>query len=163
MSSSVANASFTEDQLRDIVDFDAAVKAVESRGGTVANIADELGDGFSKVEDKDLLVGIPFMILDFRFNESEYGDQYVTVSCMTKANEKLIFNDGSSGVRDQLFNLKDRPNRTFLVPHGLRKSQYDICADCLRPHPTTRDVCSHCTSSNNERKSGSTFYIDTSA
>ncbi len=55
--------------------------------------------------DKDELVGIPFVITSFTFRESDMAAvEYVSVEAITRDNQRIVFNDGSTGIRRDLVN-----------------------------------------------------------
>ena len=121
---------FLDDDLRAITSFEDAISLlVES--GTVATDAAELGNGFTVLakDDKRRLVGIPFVILSFDFTPGDFGADFVSAMIMTKGGEKLIVNDGSSGICAQLRDIAARmpagaKHRGIVCKHGLRASDY---------------------------------------
>ena len=92
--------------------------------------ASDYGTGF-KVVDKATLVGVPFLILEWRFSQGDFGP-FVSVSAVTKHDDKVIFNDGSSGVRQQLQTVTDQrrerghahPQAGLVCEEGLTKTSY---------------------------------------
>lgn len=84
---------------------------------------------FAKPEmvEKDDLVGQPIIILSWSFNDGDYSSQFVSVTCMNKANELILFNDGSSGICAQLeqYTEKHKSHRgPILCRKGLSRSDY---------------------------------------
>lgn len=85
---------------------------------------------FAKPEmvEKDDLVGQPIIILSWAFNDGDYGrGKFVSVTCMTKANELVLFNDGSTGIFDQLEQYTDKHKSQrgpILCRKGLTRSDY---------------------------------------
>ena len=79
-----------------------------------------------EVVDKKELVNIPFVIQQVRFYEGNFGPA-VAAMAVTQGNRRVVFNDGSSGVREQIRELVNRHQRHggFLCPHGLRFSEYE--------------------------------------
>lgn len=147
-------ASFLED-LRDLADsngkafedfgFGDVLKQLESDGEIFA--AAELGNGFAvlSTKDKARLVGVPLLILNWNFNDGENGE-FVSAQVMTNT-ERLIVNDGSTGIYKQLKALADTGEvRAIFAKHGLRKSEYEYT------DPKTQ-----------EKKPAVTYYIDTTA
>ena len=52
---------------------------------------------------KDALVDVPFVITKIVFRPSTFSDpEYVSVEAISREHGDIIFNDGSTGVRDQL-------------------------------------------------------------
>lgn len=84
---------------------------------------------------KALLVGVPFVIIDVEFRDSDEVDKdtgevstYAVVKLITKAGEKRSFIDSGSGIYDQLRTLyRLRPEtmgQPLLCGNGLRVSKY---------------------------------------
>lgn len=95
----------------------------------LAAVATPSSQVFAKPEltDKDELVNQPFVILSWAFNEGDYSDNFVSVTVMNKANELLVFNDGSTGVKAQLQIHTERHGThrgPIIVRKGLSKSVY---------------------------------------
>lgn len=91
----------------------------------------EFGSGFTILDTKDKgrLVGVPMIILDYNFNEGDNG-QFVSLMVVTNAEEKLIVNDGSSGIARQILDINSQlgeseTNKAIFVKHGLRRSDYE--------------------------------------
>lgn len=144
--SEVAVRRFDDDTLRSIRSFDDALAAARAVDGDILDVADsELSTGFAVLDTngKARLVGVPFIVLDWRFANGEKGE-FVSLSIVTKHNEKLIVNDGSTGIRDQMKRL-GQP-RTLGVRHGLRVSEYDYTDQAT-----------------GEISRAKTYYLDTSA
>ena len=133
MSTTIQVPQISESQLRDIVCFSDAISLVESVYGAVALSSDVLGDGFTLVE-KDKLVGVPFVLVDYtvhtsktNFDENGDGLKFVTVRCVTKEDKRVAFNDGSTGVAQQLRDLAVREiYGGIYVQNGLRASEYEV-------------------------------------
>lgn len=118
-----------------IQSFEDALAVVQDVfGGEVIDSAD-LGDGFSLVDDKMVLVKVPFIILAANFSEGDYkredGTTGTFVSCriVTEDGRKLVMNDGSTGIHDQIQMLwSQRPEtkgKPIVCRNGLRVSEYD--------------------------------------
>lgn len=157
---------FTDAELRGITTFEEAFSLAESIYGDVVDVSEELGNGFTLVSDKSVLENKPFVILSCGFNEGDYGD-FVSIAAVTKDNEKYIFNDGSSGVFKQLFELVRTLKRTggFLVPGGLRSNEYPTCTGCGRGRAIAAKECPHegCGDKSEKRASATTYYLGLSA
>ncbi len=55
--------------------------------------------------DKESLLGVPFVITSFTFRQSDMAKvEYVSVEATTKDDQRIVFNDGSTGVRRDLVN-----------------------------------------------------------
>lgn len=147
-------AQFSEDEYAAIQSFNDAMRLLSDAGITVANAADEIGDGFVLIkgdDEKARLVGVPFILISWNFNVGDFGKPYVSARGITQTGIKFVLNDGGTGIRDQLDKYKGDMGGLF-VPHGLRRSDYGLDAE------------------NNPVKLGSpesvgkatTFYLDTS-
>lgn len=139
-----ARSALTDDALRDITDWDSAVAIMEAAGVEIESFSD-YGSGFT-VENKKRLVGVPFFIAEWRFNVSDLNDDgFVSASVLTKAGEKWIINDGSSGIRAQLQSVTRAriarknltPQNGLLVPGGLTRSDYDYTDEKGKTIPAT--------------------------
>lgn len=107
---------------RDIATFEDAINLANESGMKLETASNLLGDGFGLLKEKDALIDRAFLILDWTFTKGDYEDEFVTVRVVTDDNRKLIFNDGSTGIRDQLRVIE--PGTSLLVQRGLRKSVY---------------------------------------
>jgi hypothetical protein len=142
-----------EETLRNITSFDDAVRLVEETHGPIVSADEELGDGFTllSTEDKDLLIGLPMLLMAWRFNDGDAG-RFVSIRVLVQNRDKsvsrYIFNDGSTGICEQLAKFQLRTGRAggLKVQNGLRRSDY------LYEDPTT-----------GEQRPASTYYLDTSA
>jgi len=82
-----------------------------------------------EVVKKDDLVGVPFVITDVRFYWSkEYDNPVAAICLLTQDNRKLVFNDGSTGVFEQIKQtvLTTKRKAGILCKNGLRKSEYEV-------------------------------------
>lgn len=108
-----------------ITSFEDAMAYFNANEGTV-NAGDVLGDGFTIIKDKDVLINIPFLILDWR---EVLGDQglYASVRLITSDGRKYRIADGSTGILSQLSDLVEKDvTRGIFVKAGLVKSEYWI-------------------------------------
>jgi hypothetical protein len=129
----------------DELGFGDILKQLEAEGEIVSAAA--LGTGWAILNNKDKarLAGVPMLILNYQFNEGDNGE-FVSVEVLTNT-ERLIVNDGSTGIYRQLKELAESGElRAIYCKHGLRESKYEY------EDPKT-----------GEKKPASTFYIDTSA
>lgn len=154
---------FSDEELRNVDSFESAFALAESMFGEVTDVTQELGNGFTLITDKAPLVNTAFVILSCAFNEGDFGT-FASIACVTKAGEKYIFNDGSTGVHNQLFELILTKKRTggFLAPTGLNASEYDTCAnkDCLRARPNAMKTCVHCGDTSEKRGTATTYFLN---
>jgi hypothetical protein len=145
----------------------------ETYGGTIsAHETEYLGDGFrlAKEEDKRRLCGVPLLFIEWRFNESDYGDvPYVSAKAIQfdgdtgKVTGKWILNDGSTGVATQLREFTVKTGRTggLGVRRGLRVSDYPT--DAKTGTPLSKADHRTLVQEGKPVGKGTTFYLDTSA
>lgn len=123
---------FSDAQLRGVDSFDAAMALVTEAYGDVLDAAEEIGSGFTKLENKNRLVGLTFLIVTYTFSDGDFRDEngflqkFVSVRIVTRTGEKLWFTDGGTGIYRQLEDLSVRSGRNggVLVTDGLRVSEY---------------------------------------
>jgi hypothetical protein len=121
---------FNDDMLAGLSGYKDAAAMLDASGVAAESVAD-YGTGF-RVVDKATLIGVPFLILEWRFNEGDYARGFVSVAAITKHDDKVIFNDGSTGVRDQLATVtKQRikkghahPTAGLICENGLSRTTY---------------------------------------
>lgn len=135
-SQTVAKRLFSDQELREIGGFDDFAKLIQSRDVQVIDAAKVIGDGFSLTDNKRSLIDVPFLIVDYRFSKSdkfkdENGEplEFVTVRLVTRNDQKLIINDGSTGIRDQLKQINGGESSVVYVGRGLRVSEYTYTDD----------------------------------
>lgn len=120
---------FSEEALAAFDSFDAVAALVREQGIATVNAAD-LGNGFSVLatKNKGQLVDVPFIIVDWRFNNGDQGE-FVTLMLVTKDGRKLILNDGSTGVYEQMKGLTKKLNggrAAVMCEKGLNRSDYTV-------------------------------------
>lgn len=97
---------------------------------------DDYGSGFVVQDNKGILEGVPFKILEWRFNHStEFDGVFASLAIVTESGDKWIVNDGSTGICRQLIGVTNRriidgrePSTAMqglLVRRGLRVSRYE--------------------------------------
>lgn len=127
-----ARSAVPSEMLAEISDFASALSALENAGVAYNSISD-YGTGFTVI-DKEKVVGVPFVVVEWRFNASALNDDgFVSAAIVTKHGDKFIINDGSSGMRKQFREITDRrnaakhptPQNGLLVPGGLTVSNYE--------------------------------------
>lgn len=154
---------FPDEELRGITTFEDAFRLATEVYGDVTDVTQELGNGFTLITDKAPLINNPFIIISTNFNEGDFGE-FVSIAAVTKDHKKYIFNDGSTGVRNQLFELARTLKRTggFYAPTGLSASEYDTCAnkDCLRARPNAVKTCMHCGDTSEKRGTATTYFLN---
>jgi len=94
--------------------------------GVVVDVTELLGDGADFIKDKDVLIGRPFLILDWHFIANEEKKEYfVNVLVMGPDGTKARFNDGGTGVYAQIQQIQEECGKVGVqVKGGLRKSTY---------------------------------------
>ena len=134
--------------LDEIESFEEAMNAIAAAGLAVHVI-----NTTELVEDKDTLVGKPFLITAWR--ETSDGDfgAFVSVLAITQDNRRIVFNDGSTGIRLQLqeLALKGITSRV-LCKDGLRRSDF-------RFDEKTGDIVKRSDPRYAESKSAKTYYL----
>lgn len=126
-------STFDDSALASITNMDQALAAL----GSVTDIEDwnDYGTGFDILDNKDRIVGVPFVILEWRFTESkQYGQTFVSAVCVDEKDNKFIVNDGSTGIYSQLRMVTDKrlsekrayPQTGLVCRKGLRKSEYTV-------------------------------------
>lgn len=132
--SEVLNAPrlFEDDALAGFQTYGDVAAAFSERLGVPLESVTDYGTGFVLVE-KESLVGIPHVIVQWRFNAGEYGEEFVSVEAITKNNDKVIYNDGSTGIYAQLRQVTNKrladkspvpPQAGLVVSGGLSKTSY---------------------------------------
>ena len=108
----------------------------------------EVKSDWELVTDKRQLIGKPFLIQKVRFYEGNYGPA-VAVMAITQDNRRVVFNDGSSGIMQELLTMCEKHKRDggFMVPNGLRMSEYEYEVRDWDGNPT------------GEKKPARTFYL----
>lgn len=120
---------FAENDLAEITSF---ADVLNKADGPIENISDVLGNGFSVLDDKMRLIGAELVIVKYGEHKSDKNDgTFATIHVVTRDGGKWIVNDGSTGIRDQLRELKDKAGTVcpLYVPKGLRVSEYDYKDD----------------------------------
>lgn len=151
--------------------FADAMAIAEGLYGEVKSFADELGTGFSILDDKSVLVGKTCLFLVWRVHPGKFGS-FVSAAVVTPDGGRYIVNDGSTGLGAQLksFTQSDGKTGGYVSKKGLRSSTYATCDACGSPRDSTEDVCvsvlsngTECGDSNTKRGTGTTYYVDLSA
>lgn len=126
------DVNFSDTELRGISSFEDAMRLAAEKYGDVIDAADEIGSGFIMLDNKDKLVGEPFVILSFAFPEGDFLDEdgnpghFAVVRLVTKHGDRFVVTDGSHGIYQQLEDFHIRSGRSggLVVSGGLRKSEY---------------------------------------
>lgn len=132
----------TEDKRRDVLD-DANLAAIGTLADALSMLADaginaddfkDYGNGFTICKDKRTLLGKPLVVIQWRFSKGKYDDDFVSAALITESGEKVILNDGSTGIREQLRTVTKRrlsagasesaAHAGLTVRNGLTVSEY---------------------------------------
>lgn len=143
---------FGDEELAGIKTAEEALALVREVFGGITPAEEVLGNGFSILDSdkKGQLVGVPLLLVEWRFNDGEQG-KFVSINAVAIQEggniRKLIVNDGSTGLMEQLAAYTNRTGLFggLLVKKGLKESRYKF------------------TDENGDKKDASTFYLDTSA
>jgi hypothetical protein len=143
----VQDVKFSHDELASIASFDDALQLLASAlgGENIATADSTLGDGFAVIDNKDRLIGLPFLLLNWQESLGDHGP-FTIARGVTRDGFKFVMTDGSTGIHEQLqaYTGKTGKSAGLLCRHGLRRSDY------------TYD-------DNGTDKDASTYYIDTAA
>ena len=149
------NRLFSDDEYRAMETWLDVINALGEEN--IAFADEELGDGFSPVESKADLIGVPLVFIEWRFVEGDMG-QYVfcrIAASFGKDDTRFIaLADGSRGIMDQLktFTTKKGRQAGLVAKRGLRRSDYEVeQIDGRTGEPTGKMI------------PATTFYIDTTA
>lgn len=138
----------TTEELANLNSFADALALVAEKIGEdkLGVAAQEIGDGFKLLENKDQLQGVAFLAVAWDFHSGDHGE-FVSVKVMTKDGTKYIINDGSTGIYSQLLDYTQRKGVAggLLCEKGLRRSDYTYTDDKGQDKPAV------------------TYYLDTSA
>ena len=159
---------FSHEQLANIESFDDAMRLAVAEFGGVINAHEDknLGTGFKLTSDEDKfrLIGVPLLLLDWRFNSGDFSDEFVSIHVIqqdeTGKGIKWVLNDGGTGICRDLKNYTQKTGRKggLFCRKGLRVSEYDTIADGGPDNgkPAPRDYVG-------KTGKGKTFYLDFSA
>lgn len=140
-------------QLSEVVSFDDALRLMEETygEGAVALASDALGDGFSLLEEKDQLIGVPCAFISWRESLGDFGP-FVAARVVTQDNRKVVIIDGGSGIYAQLSEFSQKFGRDggLVARKGLRRSDYTYTDTDKKSGETVE-------------RPATTYYIDTSA
>ncbi len=166
------DSRFDKDLLRGIDSFETAAELyAETYGQQITFVQEtELSDGFTHYKDssqiKPRLVGVPVMLLEWKFVERTDGD-FVFIRALVKTNDGLIkvsFTDGSkTGVYGELKDFTGLTRRTggLVLPCGFRVSHFKYSEDLGRavsPQEALKLV-----SDGKKVGDATIYYLDTSA
>lgn len=162
-SAAIAIPDVTDEMLRGVGSLEDAMRlATELYGVAPESAADHLGNGFMMVDDKDHLLNRPMLVLATKTHLGDWGEFCSVFAVMGDNNDRVIFNDGSTGVFYNVRELTERTGRPggWIVARGLRKSEYPTCGQCGKPRGTAIEVCDVCSDVTDKRGKGVTYYFD---
>lgn len=83
------------------------------------------------LKDKSVLVGTPFLIVEWFFYPGDFGEDFVSMKVVTMDGRKFIVNDGSTGITAQLRATSEKRNvyGGMACRKGLRVSEYTYTND----------------------------------
>lgn len=128
------SGAYNVTDLRSIGSFEEALALTQSVVGDVLNAEEEIGTGFTVLPttQKDRLVGVRFIIMSVDFSQGENG-MFASMMIVTETGERLIVNDGSTGIYAQLdewaVRLPAGKVLGGLLVRGLRVSRYQRTDD----------------------------------
>lgn len=138
--------TYDDDTLRGIGDYKAALALAAQTAGTELESTTDYGNGFAVLptDEKGRLEKVPFVILEWDFHDGDKG-RFVSALIVTKSGEKLILNDGSTGILRQLTRITEsrvsrgvaNPQASLTVPGGLRRSDYTTAVNGSLTDATT--------------------------
>jgi hypothetical protein len=141
------DVKFSHDDLASITSFDDALQLLAAPLGTenISSADATLGDGFAVIDNKDRLIDVPFLLINWQESLGDHGP-FTIARGVTRDGFKFVMTDGSTGIHEQLqaYTGKTGKSAGLLCRHGLRRSDY------------TYD-------DNGTDKDASTYYIDTAA
>lgn len=152
-------------QLREVNSLDDALRILNESGITVKDASEVMGDGFELLNDKEKaqLVGVPFVIMSYAEAPGDFGKSFVSLRVVTKDGRKLIVNDGSTGIRDQVVDHEAHVGSIVGMhfPNGLRASVYSFCEECK--HIVSKAGVESCVECGHSPMSpAATYYLDLS-
>jgi hypothetical protein len=126
---------FDSEALKSLSSFDDAMKIVaQAYGRPIEDATEELGDGFTLLDgnNKEILCGLPLIVMEWQFHAGGFGNKYVSVRVAARHQNgsmgKYIFNDSSApGCAEQLAKYTKDTGKYggIMIPNGLRKSTYE--------------------------------------
>lgn len=124
MTNAVAKIDVNDDDfMRGLVSFEDISKAF---GGEIVDAASMLGDGFELLKDKNLLVGVPLIVVKHKQASGDHG-QFSAAHIVTEKGDRYVIVDGSTGIHAQLVKYAASPHagKPILLKNGLTRSDYE--------------------------------------
>lgn len=127
-----AKVRVADTALRSIDSYAAAEDLLRSLGMEIEDAEDVMGTGFSVLDNKALLEGVPFIVLAYDFHQGSFkrnGEPayFASMVIVTADGKKYIVNDGGSGIYQQLeeHSVRAKKRGGLRVKGGLRVSRYE--------------------------------------
>ncbi len=157
MSQSVEKSTplFSDTSLRDVKTYGDALSLLQEVNVTLISTKD-LGIGFDILKNKDQLIDVPFVILDSVLNKGENGF-FVSLYVVTEKGDKLIMNDGSTGIRKQVVEFYQLLNNVTLDPASAVGTH--LLQGVQVPSGLTRSDYTYTDEKTGEAKSATTYYL----
>lgn len=112
----------TPAELKSMTTFDDAVERMDSFGVFTLDQYHELtGFGILPGTMKSVLVGVPFLIVQYQFRVGKYDSSFVECHIITTQNNRYFMRDSSRGIHEQLRQIhRDRVAQDHPAPeHGV--------------------------------------------
>ena len=125
--------AFDPNDLRAIASFDDAQRLLADARIELRDASTEIGDGFTLLEDKDTLINVPFIALQWSFVQGDFVNddgektEFIVMRLVTGDGRKVVLTDGGTGIAEQIRSYEARTGNTggLIVQRGLRKSEYE--------------------------------------
>lgn len=159
---------FSAEALRGITSFEDAARMLYLNDIEIVEAGQVIGDGFAllKKDRKNILVGVPLLLLEWNFYPGDYGDTFCAIRLVSRNPDgsagKYIINDGSTGIADALKDYTERTGKVtgLMVRNGLRASDYTFCEACDRALKPGEADEKH--RDDGKHSKATTYYLDTS-
>lgn len=125
---------FNEAELREAQSFEEYAALTADLHGALIEASEVLGDGFTVLEDKKVLIDRQMLVMGWVFRDGDFASKYVSMRVVASMPGggllKCIVNDGGAGIPNELaaLSLQGR-NGGLLVKGGLRHSTYPTHQD----------------------------------
>lgn len=128
VSNSVAVWSPSDVELASLNSIDDYLELTRDKGVVLDDATKVMGDGFVFVEDKNRLVGVPFVVVKFDFGVDKNDNRYALVWLITEGNDKFRIYDASTGILKQLTEYAEKTTKYtgLLCKSGLTRSDYEV-------------------------------------
>ncbi|WP_274912138.1 hypothetical protein [Streptomyces sp. WZ-12] len=141
-------ARFTDEEITRIQE--AGFESVASHAADF----DKFSESYSVIKDKRELIAVPFVSLEWQFNEGDNGE-FVSAVIMRRDNSLAVLNDGGTGIYRQYKQLTEsigRQRGPIMHKDGLRTSEYWF-------NPDTGAISRKRPDSEGDWRKATTFYL----